>query len=59
MLHLHFYIFKVEGHYVINILVSVAKVTGGWLTQVWLNLQVKWNFYMKQLSVDKMNEKMV
>ena len=34
MLHLPFYIFKVEGHYVINILVLVAKVMGGWLTQV-------------------------
>ena len=29
MLHLPFYIFKVEGCYVINVLVLVAKVMGG------------------------------
>ena len=59
MLHLPSYIFKVEGCYKINILVSVAKVMGEWLTQVWLNLQVKQKFYTKQLSIDKINEKMV
>ena len=59
MLHLSFYIFKVEGHYVINVLISVAKVTGGWLTQVSLNLQVKQKFYTKWLSGDKMNDKKV
>ena len=56
MLHLPFYIFKVEGHYVLNVLISVAKVMGGCLTQVWQNLQVKQKFYMKQLSIDKMND---
>ena len=55
MLHLPFYIFKVEGCYVINVLVSVAKVMGGWLTQVWLNLQVKWNFLHKAV-VYRQNE---
>ena len=34
MLHLPFYIFKVGGCYVINVLILVAKVTGGCLTQV-------------------------
>ena len=41
ILHLPFYIFKVEGHIRIKILISVAKVTGGWLTQFLLKLKVK------------------
>ena len=57
MLHLPFYIFKVVGHKGINALILVARVMGGWLTQVWLKLQVKWKFYMKQLSIYKMNDK--
>ena len=34
LLHLPFYIFKVVGHKGINILILVAGVNGGWLTQV-------------------------
>ena len=34
MLHLPFYIFKVEGCKGINVLVLVPRVMGGWLTQV-------------------------
>ena len=34
MLHLPFYICKVVGHKGINVLVFVARVMGGWLTQV-------------------------
>ena len=34
MLRLPFYIFKVEGRYVLNVLILVAKVMGWWLTQV-------------------------
>ena len=51
MLHLPFYIFEVVGHKGITVLISVAGVTGGWLTQVRLKLQVKQKFYMKQLFI--------
>ena len=56
MLHLPFYIFKVVGCKAINVLVSVARLTRGWLTQVRLKLQVKQKFYMKRLSIYKMND---